>query len=301
MKVALCFNINYKNILVKEKLWKEWIYYNRDIIHVYFHYKKNVPIKSPWVAKHCIPRKFIRETSYFHVVPALMTLLSYAYKDNENKWFCLLTDSCVPIISPEEFRKLFFQHSSETIFHWYFPNWNIQYHKRANLYKLPRQLHLANDPWFVMTRLDVFYCLKFITDKKALYNTISQGIIANESIFAIILFCYNRILNVINEHSSICDWTRKTSPTSPYVFRLENAESDKEIITKASKNKYSIFLRKIHYSFPDSIIENIIFPFNRTKYTEYQLSSVLYRPKTNWWPFIAIAGICLIICFSISI
>jgi len=198
MKVALCFNINYKNTLVKEKIWKEWIYYNRDIINVYFHYKKNASVQSPWVAKHCIPINFIKETSYFHVVPAIMSLLFFAYKEKENRWFCLLTDSCVPIITPQEFRKLFFDKYQSTIFHWYLPTWNVHYHKRANLYKLPKKMQLANDPWFVMSRLDVFYCFEFMKDHKKLYETITQGIIANESIFAIILLCYNRLQTVIN-------------------------------------------------------------------------------------------------------
>ena len=282
MKIALCFLISYKNQLTKEKIWKEWVYYNRDIINIYFH-TKNSKIKSPWIRKHCIPISYVKETSYFHVVPALMSLLSYAYKDKENRWFCFLTDSCIPLISPEEFRKLFFQYYEYTIFHWYKPNWNVQFHKRANLYKLPSHYQLANDPWFVMTRVDVFYCLSFVQNK--MYQMIIEGIIANESVFAIALLHFHRLKTVINRSSSICDWVRMSSPTSPYLF-IKDSKENVDYIDLVKKNKYAMFLRKVHAQFPDSTIEKIIYAnTKRTKYTNSELN-ILYRPKSSyWWVF----------------
>ena len=277
MKVALCFNIHYKNILVKEKIWKEWIYYNRDIITVYFHYKKNVPVSSPWIKKHCIPSSYVKETSYFHVVPALMSLLSYAYKDTSNRWFCLLTDSCVPVMSPVDFRNFFIKNHSFTIFRWYDPNWNIHYHRRANLEKLPQKYQLANDPWFVISRRDVLCCLRFTKEK--IYNVIIQGIIANESVFAIALAYFSQLDKVINRSSSLCDWTRMSSPTSPYVFK-SLTDNDKKMISKSK----CIFLRKVHHDCPDNVLEEIIYPlqFKRTKYTEKDLN-LLYRSNFSFF------------------
>ena len=109
MKVALCFIISYQHILNKEQLWINWIKENQDIINVYFHYKDFNKIQSPWIKMHTIPPDLVHPTTYYNVVPAYMALLSYAFHhDLNNKWFCLLTDSCVPIISPVKFRKLFF-------------------------------------------------------------------------------------------------------------------------------------------------------------------------------------------------
>ena len=279
MKIALCFNISYKNSLTKEKIWKEWVYYNRDIINIYFH-TKNSLVKSPWIRKHCIPISYVKETTYFHIVPALMSLLSYAYKDKENRWFCFLTDSCIPLVSPEEFRTLFFQYYEYTIFRWYEPNWNVQFHKRANLFKLPKHYQLANDPWFVMTRVDAMYCLAFTQSK--MYRMITEGIIANESIFAIALLHSHRLKAVINRSSSISDWVRMSSPTSPYVF-LDDSVENMNYIANAKKNKYAMFLRKVHTRFPDSTIEKIIYKnTKRTKYTDYELN-ILYRPKNSYW------------------
>lgn len=287
MKIALCFNISYKNSLTKEKIWKEWVYYNRDIINIYFH-TKNSLVKSPWIRKHCIPISYVKETTYFHIVPALMSLLSYAYKDKENRWFCFLTDSCIPLISPEEFRALFFQYYEYTIFRWFEPNWNVQFHKRANLFKLPKHYQLANDPWFVMTRVDAMYCLAFTKSK--MYSMITEGIIANESIFAVALLHSHRLKSVINTSSSISDWVRMSSPTSPHVF-LNDSVENMNYIANAKKNKYAMFLRKVHTRFPDATIEKIIYKnTKRTKYTDYELN-ILYRPKTSyWWIIILLIG-----------
>jgi len=290
MKVALCFNIHYKNSLVKEKIWKEWIYYNRDIINVYFHYKKNTPISSSWIKKHCIPLQFIKETSYFHVVPALMSLLSFAYKDSSNRWFCLLTDSCVPIMSPIDFRNFFIRNYSYSIFHWYIPNWNINYHRRANLEKIPKKYHLANDPWFIISRHDVLCCLRFTKEK--IYQIIIRGIIANESVFAIALAYFSRLQNVINQSSSLCDWSRMSSPTSPFVFKYNPSEKDKKLIMDSN----CVFMRKVHHTFSDTVLEEIIYPssFKRTKYTEKQLN-ILYRSS---FPFFRVFLFCF--CFFCS-
>ena len=134
MKVALCFIINYEHILNKEDIWIEWIKPNQDIINIYFYYKELQKIKSEWIMKHTIPPKFIYETSYYHVIPAYLSLMNFALShDSNNNWFCFLTDSCCPIISPTRFRHLFYTHYNKSILSWKKAWWNIQFHKRANL------------------------------------------------------------------------------------------------------------------------------------------------------------------------
>ena len=109
MKIALCFIISYDHILNKEDIWKEWIEFNKDIINVYFYYKDYKKIKSNWIREHAIPLKYIHETNYYHVIPAYLSVMSFALShDIANNWFCMLTDSCCPIISPKRFRYLFF-------------------------------------------------------------------------------------------------------------------------------------------------------------------------------------------------
>jgi hypothetical protein len=262
MKVALCFIISYEHILNKEQLWIDWIKPNQDIINIYFHYKNINQIKSPWIKAYTIPPKLTQQTSYYNVVPAYMSILSYAYEhDKNNIWFCLLTDSCVPIISPEKFRQMFYDHYQASIIKTKPAYWDITIHRRANLRLLSKIYWLANDPWFTLCRDHVNKCLLFLTLKNNIYQQINSGGLANESMFAIILQTFNELTNpyrTINESATVADWSRMASPTSPYMFE-EATEEDINIICNLLKeNKYCMFLRKFHKGFPDEEIKKIM-------------------------------------------
>jgi hypothetical protein len=263
MKIALCFIISYNHILNKEQLWIDWIKENQDIINIYFHYKDLNKIKSPWIRLYTIPPKYIHNTSYYNVVPAYMSLLSYAYHhDASNIWFCTLTESCVPIISPKKFRELFFAHYQASIMKWAPAYWNINIHRRANLYLLKKEYWLSNDPWFILSRYHVQKCILFLAAKNNIYQQVNSGGLANESIFAIILQTFNELNNsktLINDVSTITDWTRMSNPTSPYIFKDANEENINIIQKLLKEHKYSIFLRKVDKEFPDDVLKEIIY------------------------------------------
>lgn len=262
MKVALCFIISYEHILQKEQLWIDWIKPNQDIINIYFHYKSIDMIKSPWIKMYTIPPNKTTKTSYYDVVPAYMSILSYAYEhDKNNIWFCLLTDSCVPIITPEKFRKMFFNHYQASIIKCKPAYWDIVIHRRANLRLLTKEYWLSNDPWFTLCRDHVHKCILFLTLKKDVWQTVNSGGLANESIFAIILQTFNELTNsvrMINESSTISDWTHMSSPTSPNQFKEGTDENINIICNLLKENKYAMFLRKVHRNFPDDILKNIM-------------------------------------------
>ena len=262
MKVALCFIISYHHILNKERIWIDWIKENRDIINVYFHYKDINMIQSPWIKLYTIPPKYTHKTTYYNVVPAYTALLTYAFHhDKENKWFCMLTDSCVPIISPAKFRQLFFEHYYASIFKWRPANWNLTIHRRANLRLLKKDYWLANDPWFTLSRAHVHKCILFYTIKNGIYQTVNEGGLANESIFAIILQTFNELTNpntLLNEQSTLADWSRMSSPTSPYLFKDATPDNINIIKKLLKENKYSMFLRKVDREFPDQTIYDLM-------------------------------------------
>lgn len=262
MKVALCFIISYQHVLNKEQLWIDWVKPNQDIINVYFHYKNINLIKSPWIKLYSIPPKYIQNTTYFNIVPAYMAILSYACEhDKENVWFCLLTDSCVPIISPKKFREMFNNHYQASIIKCKPSYWDITIHRRANLRLLNKEFWLANDPWFTLCRDHVYKCILFLTYRTETFNQINMGGLANESLFAIILQTFNELKNtmrLINESATVCDWKRMSSPTSPYVFKDATSENIKIIYKLLKENKYAMFLRKVDSSFPDSTIKEIM-------------------------------------------
>jgi len=277
-KIALCFIISYDHILNKEDLWKEWIEYNKDIINIYFYYKDINKIKSPWIKKYCLPEINCKySTSYFYILSAYFSLMNYALLDKKqggsNQWFCFLTDSCCPIISPLKFRSLFFQNKHKSILHWKKAWWNPNFHKRANLALLPTELRLANDPWFVLCREDVQKIIWFVKNKIDLVNIISKGGLANESLFAIIFYLCNKLTSIINKSTHITDWSKMETSTSPYVFKNGNLEEIQTIenLLNTSNSNYTIFIRKIAREFPDEVLKKYIYPLNEKTKLDYNI------------------------------
>lgn len=258
MKIALCFIINYNNEIKKETLWKDWIKPNDDIIDVFIHFNKHIPIQSEWIRKHAIPDKYVVDTSYYHVVPAYLSLLHFSYRSSNNmQWFCMLTESCVPIISPAQFRCIFMSNYSKSIFSWRKAWWNVNFHKRANLRYFEESMRLGNDPWFVMKREDVLRIISYPVKNTHTFNIICEGGLANESVFSMILYQNKSLEQVINVSSHITDWSKPSSATSPYVFSFANNDELQYIHDTIHKNEYAMFLRKIDDSFPDGSIKNI--------------------------------------------
>lgn len=290
MKIALCFIISYEHTLNKEELWRKWIQPNKDIINVYFYYKNINKIKSQWILDNVIDHKYIHETSYYHVIPAYLAVMTYAYNHNsENQWFCILTESCCPIISPNRFRNLFYINYFYSIINWRKIWWNVQLQKRANLDLLPENLRLANDPYFILKREDVRNCFKFTHTKSSIFKLICDGGLANESLFAIILLMSNKLEYVKKYITHLTDWSRMTSPTSPYLFK-EGSQRDIQFIENGLKeNKFAIFIRKISSDFPNDILNKFIY--------------VDTNEKIRWWiwlkPFFWRK--CLILCLNIII
>ena len=260
MKIALCFIINYEHKLNKEHIWREWIQPNADIINTYFFYKDLNKIKSQWIIDNAIPANFICNTSYYHVVPAYISLFNYSIShDKHNQWFCMLTDSCCPIISPSQFRRLFFDNYKASIFSWKPAWWNPYFHKRGNLASLPTNLWLGNDAWFILSREKIEIILKFIREQRIITTTICNGGLANESLFAIIFKLTNVLhTTIICEPSHIIDWNRMASSTSPHLFYEANEEDIQFIDKELERNKYAVFIRKISADFPDNIIRKYI-------------------------------------------
>jgi hypothetical protein len=282
MKAALCFIISYENALIKESIWRRWIHPNKDIINVYFHYKKGVPIRSEWIKSHLIDEKYLVEIDYMHIAPAYLSLLFFGLKDDpSNEWFCFLTESCVPIVSPLEFRERFLDHHKSSIMSWKPAWWSTALVKRANLQYFEPKYHLSNTPWFTLCRSDAHKCIMYWKKNRNIYNVICLGEVANESLFAIMLLAQNSLEKVINEQSTLMDWARMTSLTSPYVFKDANPKDLKYIDDALAKNKFALFLRKVDKTFPDSTIE---------AYLEEKCDhlALITKKKRIFWKYLAL-------------
>lgn len=258
-KAALCFLISYDNTITKETIWQEWIRELKDHVNVYIHYNPRIPLRSPWIIEHAMPRQLLAHTSYYNVVPAYLSILRYAMtQDKDNRWFCMLTETCAPCISPPQFVSMLKKYADQSILKWSRPWWNVRFSKRANLRYIDPDLHLGNDPWFVLTKADAEICVTFPAKHTELYNIINGGGLANESIFAIMLRYYKRLRFAQNQSTHITDWSRMSSCTSPYVFVTGNKYDYDYIMKQKMTNEHMMFVRKVHENFPDTLLRRII-------------------------------------------
>jgi hypothetical protein len=307
MKIALCFIISYDHVLNKEALWREWIEPNKDIINVYFYYKDIKQIKSSWILQHALPSQFIHETSYYHVIPAYLSLMQYAVK-YDNQWICFLTDSCCPIISPMNFRALFYTLWNRSIMSWKPAWWNINVHKRANLALLPEELRLANDPWFVLKREHAEQILYFSKTKYQVAKTICDGGLANESLFAIILYGYKQLtrvkgtnfVEVINAITHLADWDRMGSATSPHIFKEGNTRDIRFIEDNLQKNKCAMFIRKIAPEFPDNILRKYIYKKDDFLMVQEPFVFLYRRLLAYLWLTCGVGGIVISLLYGVK-
>jgi hypothetical protein len=283
-KAALCFIISYTHVLHHEQLWRDWIRDISDIINVYVHYSDYSKL-SPWLKQYALTQ--IQRTTYADVVPAYIAVLSQAYNaDVTNSWFCLLTDTCAPVISPAEFRARFEQAHMCSIMRWKKAHWNVAYHPRANLARLPTSHHLCNDPWFVLCRAHVLCCITFVLKQRTLYKIITSGGIANESLFAIILVLYNPVSPealspIINESASVADWVRPATGTSPHYFH-DATQTNTDVLERlVTDHPYAMFARKFNSSFPSAQIR-ALWDISRTP-TFPVVAADVSSPSFVWW------------------
>jgi hypothetical protein len=201
-------------------------------------------------------------TSYYHMVEAYMSSLAFAWhRVPATRWFCLLTQSCVPLVSPAVFRQRFEVDGEVSFLRWSEPWWPVNFHRRANLPSLPAACRLGHDPWFVLTRDDVACCLAFRRQQPALYRHICRGGLANESLFAIALHLGGRLAGVRNQRTTAVDWSRRTSATSPYTFRNDKDHLPRDVAfvrLQQQEHPCLLFLRKVAPDYPDTLLDEFI-------------------------------------------
>ena len=97
--------------------------------------------------------------------------------------------------------------------------------------------------------------------KHGIYKQINEGGLANESIFAVMLQTFKELTNpqtLINECSTVADWSRMSNPTSPYNFKDADDTNINIMKNLLKENKYTMFLRKVDKTFPNETLLEIM-------------------------------------------
>jgi len=178
--------------------------------------------------------------------------------------------------------------------------WNPDIHKRANLHKLSEEMRLANDPWFVLKRENVSHCFEFVKSQPNIVQIVNSGGLANESLFAIILYCVKEINNVIASATHMTDWSRRSSSTSPHVFTEANNADIAFIEQNLEENDKVMFIRKIHPNFPEQTLLKYIYDYQFKKDAELKWNEPLTKKTVVFLNCVYFLSIIVIAWFFIT-
>ena len=112
-KIALCF-LTYEN-LSKPFLWKSIIETNQDKVSAYIHNKHDFIDKKYGLDKYCIQNKIDTKWGDISLVRATILLFKEAFLNEDNEYFMLLSDKCIPLHNFEHIYKTIFDINSNII------------------------------------------------------------------------------------------------------------------------------------------------------------------------------------------
>ena len=95
MKIALCF-LTYGN-LSQPFLWSRIINNNKDRVNVYIHNKNDFIDNEYNLHEYCIKNRVETEHGKKSLVEATLVLFRESFLNDENMFFILLSDKCIPL------------------------------------------------------------------------------------------------------------------------------------------------------------------------------------------------------------
>jgi hypothetical protein len=212
-KIALCF-LTYDN-LSKPNLWEKFI---NDKYNIYIHNKNEF---SGIFEKYCIKDKVKTRWGDTSLVKATLCLFKDAFEVEENKYFILLSDKCIPLYNPDELYKKIIEKNDNIVSSYSpkengyptFPNWNIgQCNYRFSTLKdkkfFDKNTFKKQHQWMVLKRETIDFFLK--NDYTNIFG--NRFSIPDEHYFINIMIKFN--ISFLNKPITFID--RKNSSNIPY-------------------------------------------------------------------------------------
>lgn len=201
---------------------------------IYCH-AKNIPTQQLLLNNiiNTIPTKW----ADISLVRATLLLYNEAFKDINNYFFILVSESCIPISSFKNIKNILFK-NNKSIIHYKHQINKFNRYKKLNLYiknKISFNKFFTQYQWMILKRDLVYLFLK-----NDLTNYFKFIDVPDEHYFITILILFNKHKDIINKKSTYCDWSNKNS-MHPKLF---NKISSRDIFI----GKH-FFLRKISKKF----------------------------------------------------
>ncbi len=234
--------------LNQEYLWREYFKGKEDKFNIYCHPKEITNIKSNWLSKYVI--KNIVKTDWGVILNAILELLKVAIQNKENDHFVLLSESCVPIKSFDNFYNFLLKANNKS----FVKNMKItEYDKNCRL------INVVNKDNYNLIKHYANWCLSRHHVKKILIKENELGnflkVSVQEEFFLSIL---DNKEDLVDYEIDNVDW----GYTKNFVDMIKNFKSKKNIV-----NEYKVVIEKIfnevrkhprtYYKVDDSIINEL--------------------------------------------
>jgi hypothetical protein len=210
--------------------------------NIYCHNKEHFQYSDYFLKNYEINKKIPTEWGDISLVKATLLLFKEAFKNTDNKFFILLSESCIPLYN---FSKIYnFLNSYNTNLIDYDENWDpfkdtcewnyinkMKTVKDCPFFKT-RSLKKASQ-WLCLDRQTVDFFLK--NDHTNIFSPIHA---VDENYFSTLIKSYS--LKYTKFSMTFTNWGSYINPRHPQKFNVLN----EEIITKA-RHRPSLFMRKI--------------------------------------------------------
>ena len=231
-KIALCF-LTYDK-LSQPELWSKFIDFEK--YNIYIHSKYNFEGEF---SNYQIPNKIETKWGHVSLIKATMLLFEEALKLEENKFFILLSDKCIPLYNSDIiYNKIFnynnnilktWKNDSDDMIDWF--NMRFDYIQKDFFDKND---FYGQSQWMILKRDTVIFFL----DNDYTYIYGNEIIVPDETYFVNIMNKFN--INYINKQITFVNFEERDNINNPKMYHdLTNEQINKIIKTD------SLFMRKV--------------------------------------------------------
>ena len=234
MKVAFCF-LTYGD-LSQPAIWRSFFRNASSPFSVLIHNKE--PLKDAYFSKYCIPDRINTRYGHISLVKATLKLFKEAYLDEENIYFILLSDTCIPL------------YDLNTIHHKVVAVGSSVIHKVESVGNRFKFLHdkeyfnredfSKQSQWMILHRKDLdFLARNDITD--SVYGARVFG--ADEHYFINLFDKFG--VAYLNKSITSVDWSEPVVTKQPYHYSPKIYHSLERHQIAQARNDGNLFMRKI--------------------------------------------------------
>lgn len=234
-KIALCF-LTYGN-LSQPKLWTKMIN-NTNNVNVYIHPKSNFVCNDTNLHQYIIKNKVPTVYARISIVRATLALFKEAYQNQQNKFFVLLSDTCIPLFPLDIIYKKIVELNSNII-----TKYRVDTHKhRRNAFTqkdyIKDEDFYSQSQWMCLTRDTV----KFFLDNDFTYIFGERFEVPDEHYFVNLCIKFN--ISFINKDITFVNWNEK-SKSQKYRDLPKTYDIVTQEMLDICRNSGFMFMRKI--------------------------------------------------------